>query len=47
MYLIPAGGNGWLVMCELLNADGTPHESNGRAIDDSDDDFWFGLGRPP
>ena len=38
------GGNGWLVMCEVLNADGTPHESNGRAtIDDTDDDFWFGL----
>ncbi|MBG89956.1 MAG: glutamine synthetase [Verrucomicrobiales bacterium] len=38
------GGNGWLVMTEVLNADGTPHESNGRAtIDDSDDDFWFGL----
>ena len=38
------GGNGWLVMCEVLNADGTPHESNGRAtIEDSDDDFWFGL----
>jgi glutamine synthetase len=38
------GGNGWLVMCEVLNADGTPHESNGRAtIEDEDDDFWFGL----
>ncbi|MGB0581387.1 MAG: glutamine synthetase beta-grasp domain-containing protein [Limisphaerales bacterium] len=38
------GGNGWLVMTEVLNADGTPHESNGRAtIEDSDDDFWFGL----
>lgn len=38
------GGNGWLVMTEVLNADGTPHESNGRAtIDDEDDDFWFGL----
>ena len=23
------GGNGWLVMTEVLNADGTPHESNG------------------
>ena len=34
------GGNGWLVMCEVLNPDGTPHESNGRAtIDDDDDDF--------
>ena len=31
-------------MCEVLNADGTPHESNGRAtIDDDDDDFWFGF----
>ncbi|MBL69193.1 MAG: glutamine synthetase [Verrucomicrobiales bacterium] len=38
------GGNGWLVMTEVLNADGTPHESNGRAtIDDDDDDFWFGF----
>ena len=36
--------NGYLVMCEVLNADGTPHESNGRAtIDDDDDDFWFGF----
>ena len=31
-------------MCEVLNPDGTPHESNGRAlIDDDDDDFWFGF----
>ena len=38
------GGDGWLVMCEVLNADGTPHESNGRAtIDEDDDDFWFGF----
>ena len=38
------GGNGWLVMCEVLNADGTPHESNGRAtIGDDDEDFWFGF----
>ncbi len=38
------GGNGWLVMCEVLNADGTPHESNGRAtIGDDDADFWFGF----
>ncbi len=38
------GGNGWLVMCEVLNANGTPHESNGRAtIDDDDNDFWFGF----
>ena len=38
------GGDGWLVMCEVLNSDGTPHASNGRAtIDDDDDDFWFGF----
>ena len=38
------GGNGWLVMSEVLNADHTPHASNGRAIiDDDDDDFWFGF----
>ncbi|WP_435355009.1 glutamine synthetase beta-grasp domain-containing protein [Emticicia sp. SJ17W-69] len=37
-------GAGFLVMCEVLNSDGTPHESNGRAtIDDEDNDFWFGF----
>lgn len=31
-------------MCEVLNSDGTPHESNGRAtIMDDDNDFWFGF----
>lgn len=40
----PARTNGWLVMTEVLSADGKPHESNGRAtIDDPDDDFWFGF----
>jgi glutamine synthetase len=40
----PARINGWLVMTEVLNADGTAHESNGRAkINDNDDDFWFGF----
>lgn len=40
----PAIANGYLVMTEVLNADGTPHASNGRAtIDDQDDDFWFGF----
>lgn len=47
-YVIPDpdrfGGNGWLIMCEVLNPDGTPHESNGRAlINDDDNDFWFGF----
>ncbi|MEM0915679.1 MAG: glutamine synthetase beta-grasp domain-containing protein [Planctomycetota bacterium] len=40
----PGRKNAWLVMTEVLNADGTPHESNGRAtIDDDDADFWFGF----
>jgi glutamine synthetase len=31
-------------MCEVLNPDGTAHESNGRAtIEDDDNDFWFGF----
>lgn len=40
----PQRKNAYLVMCEVLNADGTAHESNGRAtIDDDDNDFWFGF----
>ena len=40
----PDRKNGYLVMCEVMNADGTPHPSNGRAtIDDDDEDFWFGF----
>ncbi len=38
------GGDGWLVMAEVLSADGSAHASNGRAtIDDDDDEFWFGF----
>lgn len=46
VYLVkdPQRKNSYLVMCEVLNADGTAHESNGRAtIDDDDNDFWFGF----
>lgn len=40
----PARKSAYLVMSEVLNADGTPHVSNGRAtIDDDDNDFWFGF----
>jgi len=40
----PGRKNGYLVMTEVLNADGTPHKSNARAtIDDDDEDFWFGF----
>ena len=40
----PVRNDAYLVMTEVLNADGTVHESNGRAtIEDDDDDFWFGF----
>ena len=40
----PDRNNGYLVMSEVLNADGTPHESNGRStINEDDDDFWIGF----
>ena len=40
----PDRSNGYLVMCEVLNSDGTPHSTNSRArIDDDDEDFWFGF----
>jgi glutamine synthetase len=36
--------NAYLVMCEVLNSDGTSHPSNARAtIKDDDADFWFGF----
>jgi len=44
IYTDPDRINGFLVMTEVLNADGAPHESNARAtIDDDDGDFWFGF----
>lgn len=40
----PARKDAFLVMTEVLTPDGEPHDSNGRAmIDDDDDDFWFGF----
>jgi len=40
----PDRRDAYLVMCEVLNADGTPHASNARAtIKDDDSDFWFGF----
>ncbi|MCH7816822.1 MAG: glutamine synthetase beta-grasp domain-containing protein [Proteobacteria bacterium] len=44
LYPDPDRANAYLVMSEVLNADGSPHESNARAtIDDDDEDFWFGF----
>ena len=40
----PDRNSGYLVMCEVMNPDGTPHATNGRAtIEEDDDDFWFGF----
>jgi len=40
----PDRKNAYLVMTEVLNADGTPHATNGRAhIEEDDEDFWFGF----
>lgn len=44
IYPDPSRVKGYLVMTEVLNADGTNHVSNGRAtIEDDDNDFWFGF----
>lgn len=44
IYPDPDRASAYLVMTEVLNSDGTPHESNGRAtIEDDDKDFWFGF----
>lgn len=44
IFTDPVRKNGYLVMTEVMNGDGSPHVSNGRAaIDDDDNDFWFGF----
>ncbi len=44
VFVDPSRKNGYLVINEVLNADGKPHKTNGRAtIDDDDNDFWFGF----
>jgi glutamine synthetase len=44
IYPDPGRRDGYLVMTEVLSANGKAHPSNGRAtIEDKDDDFWFGF----
>ena len=46
VYIVkdPQRKDAFLVMTEVLSADGKPHVSNGRAtIEDDDNDFWFGF----
>lgn len=39
----PQRDNAWLVLCEVLNPDYTPHPTNTRATSGDDADFWFGF----
>jgi glutamine synthetase len=43
VYPDAARTNGVIVMCEVMNADGTPHVSNHRATILDDADTWFGF----
>ena len=43
VYPDSARKNGVLVMCEVMNADGTPHVSNARATILDDPGAWFGF----
>ena len=44
VYADAARINGYLVVCEVYNADGTPHASNTRhKVDADSEDFWFGF----
>ena len=44
IFIDPDRKNGYIVIAEVLNSDGTPHETNARAtIKDDDNDFWFGF----
>jgi glutamine synthetase len=35
--------DGYLVMCEVMHPDGTPHSTNARASYDDDPDLWLGF----
>ena len=44
MYKDPARLDAYLVLCEVMNPDGTPHASNTRSqISVGFDDYWFGF----
>ncbi len=44
IYDDPARLNAFLVLCEVYNADGTPHMSNTRSkIPQGSNDYWFGF----
>ena len=43
LYPDAARKDGYLVLCEVMHPDGTPHSTNCRATIEDDPDFWVGL----
>jgi glutamine synthetase len=43
IYPDPLRKNGYLVLCEVLNPDDTPHVSNKRSLMNNNIDYWFGF----
>jgi len=43
MYRDTTRRNAYLILCEVLNADGTTHISNNRGNFEDQDDIWFGF----
>jgi len=43
VYKDAARNNAYLVMCEVLNADGSPHISNFRHLLPEENEYWFGF----
>lgn len=39
----PTRDIGYIVLCEVMNPDGTPHESNFRSLIENNDDNWYGF----
>ena len=43
LVIDPQRTNGWIVLCEVLNPDGTPHPSNMRAHLEDHPNNWYGF----
>lgn len=43
MVLDPQRRNAYIVLCEVMNPDGTPHETNTRSVLTDNPDYWFGF----
>lgn len=43
VYIDAGRENGYLVFCEVINPNGSPHPTNNRAVYEDNNDFWFGF----